>query len=227
MANFVLVHGAWHGGWCWERVARLLRSEGHSVYAPTLTGVGERSHLASPTINLSTHIADIVNEIKWKELDGIVLVGHSYGGMVVTGAVEQVGDRIGSIVYLDAFLPQYGQSLNDIVGSAHDSSQGMVLPLSAEFFAVNEKDRSWVDLMTTPQSEATFAQRLQVLGKVEAVKKKTYVRALQGAIPPFAAIYARLEQDPTWTCIEIDCGHDVMIDKPEVIAGILTDAAHF
>lgn len=225
MATFVLVHGAWHGGWCWERVARLLREQGHSVYAPTLTGVCERSHVSSSEINLNTHIDDVVNEIKWKELQGIVLVGHSYGGMVVTGVAEQCADRISSIVYLDAFLPLDGQSLYDIVGSAHPSSGGMVDPFPAEFFAVNEKDRAWVDRMTTPQSEATFSQPLQVTDKVEGIGKKTYVRALQGAIPPFAAIYARLEQDPTWHCLEIDCGHDMMIDKPDEIADILIGSA--
>jgi pimeloyl-ACP methyl ester carboxylesterase len=225
LATFVLVHGAWHGGWCWERVARLLRHQGHSVHAPTLTGVCERSHLASADIDLATHITDVANEIRWKELEDIVLVGHSYGGMVVTGLAEQCADRISSIVYLDAFLPNDGQSLYDIVGSEHPSSDGMVDPLPAEFFAVNEKDRAWVDRMTTAQSEATFSQPLQVTGLVESIGKKTYVRALQGAIPPFAVICARLEENPTWRCLEIDCGHDVMIDQPDEIARILCDAA--
>lgn len=225
MATFVLVHGAWHGGWCWERVARLLRRQGHEVFAPTLTGLCETSHLASPAINLDTHIADVVNEIMWKELDDIVLVGHSYGGMVVTGVAEQAADRVASIVYLDAFLPNDGQSLYDIVGGAHPSSGGIVAPLPAEFFAVNDQDRSWVDRMTTAQSEATFNQPLAVTGAVEQIGKKTYVRALQGAIPPFAIIYDRLQRDPSWSCCEIDCGHDVMIDKPEAIAEILHNAA--
>jgi pimeloyl-ACP methyl ester carboxylesterase len=202
-----------------------LRDQGHEVYAPTLTGLCERSHLASPAINLDTHVTDVVNEIKWKELRDIVLVGHSYGGMVVTGVAEKVADRIASIVYLDAFLPQDGQSLYDIVGGAHPSSGGMVDPLPAEFFAVNEQDRAWVDLMTTSQSEATFTQPLAVSGAAERIDKKTYVRALQGAIPPFAVIYARLSADSGWTCSEIDCGHDVMIDKPDEIARILDSAA--
>lgn len=225
MTTFVLIHGAWHGAWCWQRVAQLLQSEGHTVHAPTLTGVGERSHLASPTNNLTTHITDVVNEIKWKELEDIVLVGHSYGGMVVTGVAERCSDRIAGIVYLDAFLPEDGQSLYDIVGGAHDASEGMVEPLPAAFFAVNEKDRDWVDRMMTPQSEATFREQLQVTGALNTIAKKTYVRALQGAIPPFATIYARLSADPAWHCLEIDCGHDVMIDEPEKIARILTGAS--
>lgn len=225
MATYVLVHGAWHGGWCWERVARLLRKQGHEVYAPTLTGLCERSHLASAAINLNTHVTDVVNEIKWKELEDIVLVGHSYGGMIVTSVAEQLADRIASIMYLDAFLPLDGQSLYDIVGGAHPSSGGIVDPLPAEFFAVNEQDRPWVNRMTTPQSEATFNQRVTVTGAVEQIGRKTFVRALQGAIPPFAIIYDRLAQDPSWTCYEIDCGHDMMIDKPEATAEILNNAA--
>lgn len=225
MATFVLVHGAWHGGWCWQRVAALLQNERHTVYAPTLTGVCERSHLSSATIDLTTHVSDVVNEIKWKELEDIVLVGHSYGGMVVTGAAEQCLDKIRSIVYLDAFLPLDGQSLYDIVGGRHEARDGLVDPLPAEFFAVNPQDSDWVDRMTTRQSEATFAQRLAVTGAYNRIAKKTYVRALQGAIPPFASIYARLSADDTWNCLEIDCGHDMMIDQPQAVTRILLDAA--
>lgn len=225
MTTFVLVHGAWHGGWCWQRVARLLQSEGHTVFAPTLTGVCERSHLSSPAINLTTHINDVVNEIKWKELEDFVLVGHSYGGMVITGAAEQCADKIRSVVYLDAFLPEDGQSLYDIVGGAHESTDGMVQPLPAEFFAVNAQDRDWVNRMTTEQSEATFAQQLAVTGALDRIAKKTYVRALRGAIPPFVAIYTRLSNDEAWNCMEIDCGHDLMIDEPQAVARILLEAA--
>ena len=112
--TFVLVHGAWHGGWCWRRVADRLTAKGHYVVAPTLSGVGERSHLKAEDIDLTTQIEDVVGEIKWKDLDGVVLVGHSYGGMVITGVAEQLGKRISAIVYLDAFLPADGQSLFDI-----------------------------------------------------------------------------------------------------------------
>jgi pimeloyl-ACP methyl ester carboxylesterase len=92
VATFVLVHGAWHGGWCWQRVAKLLRAWGHDVFTPTLTGVCERSHLLAPDIDLTTHIADIANLIKWNELNGVVLVGHSYGGMVISGVAEKAGN---------------------------------------------------------------------------------------------------------------------------------------
>src|SRR5687767_9503382 len=112
--TFVLIHGAWHGGWCWRRVADLLTAKGHRVFAPTLTGLGERSHLMQPGINVSTHASDVVNVIKWERLANVVLCGHSYGGMVVSLVAEQVLDRIGSIVFLDAFVPENGDSMADL-----------------------------------------------------------------------------------------------------------------
>src|SRR4051812_4933591 len=111
--TFVLVHGAWHGGWCWRRVGDRLRALGHDVRTPTLTGVGERAHLLSPAVTLRTHVDDVVNVIKWDELTDVVLVGHSYGGFIVSEVVERVPHAIASIVYLDAFVPENGKSLQD------------------------------------------------------------------------------------------------------------------
>ena len=115
MTNFVLVHGAWIGGFCWRPNAQALRKAGHEVYTPTMTGLGERIHLMNPSINLDTHITDIVNVIKYEELSDVVLVGHSYGGMVITGVADALPDRITSLVYLDAFVPENGQSLVSLV----------------------------------------------------------------------------------------------------------------
>ena len=119
MATFVLVHGAWHGGWCWKRVRPLLESRGHLVFTPTLTGLGERSHLLARETGLETHIADVVNVIRWEELSEVVLCGHSYGGMVISGVADRVPDRIRSLVYLDAFVPSDGQSLFDFLPAEH------------------------------------------------------------------------------------------------------------
>jgi pimeloyl-ACP methyl ester carboxylesterase len=115
MSTFVLVHGAWHGGWCYKRVAQLLRQSGHEVYTPTLTGLGERSHLMNRTIDLETHVRDIVDVIRWEELSDLVLCGHSYGGMVISGVVEKVPEKIRALVYLDAFVPDSGQALTDFL----------------------------------------------------------------------------------------------------------------
>jgi pimeloyl-ACP methyl ester carboxylesterase len=147
--TFVLVHGAWHGGWCWRRVADLLEKQGHKVFTPTLTGVGERSHLMSKDINLDTHITDIVNVFKWEDLKDVCLVVHSYGGYPGSGALEQIGDRVAAIVWLDAFKPENGERLFDV--TSEFSRKGLLAAMEkgepgrpspkAEAFAVNEKDR--------------------------------------------------------------------------------------
>ena len=148
MATFVLVHGAWHGAWCWRRVTRLLTAHGHEVFAPTLTGVGERAHLLTPAIDLRTHIADVINLMKWERLGGVVLVGHSYGCMVATGVAEEMVGAIGSIVFLDAFYPDSGQSLavqaikitRDGIEAAERKGDTVLPPRPAAAFHVNEKD---------------------------------------------------------------------------------------
>src|SRR4051812_7378387 len=113
MSVFVLVHGAWHGGWCYRRVADRLIAAGHRVFTPTLTGLGERAHLLTPAVNLRTHVQDIVNVIKWEDLKDVILLGHSYGGFVISEVVEHVPDAVAALVYLDAFVPENGQSLLD------------------------------------------------------------------------------------------------------------------
>ena len=151
--TFVLIHGAWHGGWCWRRVSDLLEKNGHKVFAPTLTGLGERSHLLTKDVNLDTHITDIVNVVKWEDLRDVCLVVHSYGGWPGSGALEQIGDRVSSIVWLDAFKPENGQRGADytseafrkaLFAAAEKGEPGRPAP-KAEAFGVNEKDRAWVE----------------------------------------------------------------------------------
>ena len=140
-STFVLVPGAWHGAWCYRRVADLLVAKGHKVHALTLTGLADRVHLASDAVNMDTHIADIVNFVKWEDLTNFVLVGHSYGGLPVTGAADQIGDKVTSIVYLDAFIPEDGQSMADIVKRPLPST-GSAPPFSAKLMKVNAKDEA-------------------------------------------------------------------------------------
>ena len=141
MANFVLVHGAWVGGWCWRSNAQALRRAGHEVYTPTLTGLGERSHLLSPSINLDTHVTDILNVFQHEELSDVVLVGHSYGGMVVTGVADVLPDNIKSLVYLDAFVPENGQSLLSLLPSGGPAPKAVneycLAPLPAAEFGAS------------------------------------------------------------------------------------------
>ena len=116
--TFVLIHGAWHGGWCWRRVADRLRRDGHVVFTPTLTGLGERAHLLAPGIDLATHVADVVNLLKWERLSEVILCGHSYGGFVISGVAEVMPAQIRSIVFLDAFLPENGDTIQKLTGPA-------------------------------------------------------------------------------------------------------------
>ena len=226
--TFVLVHGAWGGGWVWRRVADLLEKRGHKVFAPTMTGVGERSHLLDVKVNLATHINDIVNLIKWERLDDIVLVGHSYGGVVITGVVEQMERAISSIVFLDAFVPENDQSLADIgllppVRVAIEKREVAVSSPSAQFFGVNENDRAWVDAMSTPHPLSTFTDKITETGARERVARKVYVRAT-AAGRGFDGVYTKYRSTPGWRTYEVPCGHFVMIDMPERLAEILLEA---
>ena len=224
-ATFVLVHGAAHGGWCWQRVVDRLTAKGHRVFAPTLTGLCERSHLLNDTIDLTTHINDIVNEIKWKDLDEVVLVGHSYGGMVITGVAEQVASRLASIVYVDAFLPGDGQSLLDVVNQYMPGRTPPPAPFSgvdfAAFLEVNEKDRAWVASKLTEQPPGTVIEKLRVAGGFLRVPRKSFVGVTKGEQPFFKAIADRYRSDRAWQVHQIDCGHDVMIDRPNELVSIL------
>ena len=229
MANIVLVHGAWHGGWCWKRVAELLRAKQHTVFAPTLTGLSERSHLLNPDIDLDTHILDIVNEIKWKDLRNVILVGHSYAGMVVSGVVEEMEKSVAALVMLDAFFPADGQSMSDIdplksrILKAFDEGLTALPPLTAAMLGVNEQDRAWVDAKCTPQPIKCLLQPVALSGARERIGKKAYIRSEF----PYAAFDVGMSEarNHEWDIHELPGGHDVMIDAPMQLAKILDGLA--
>jgi len=232
--TIVLVHGAWHGGWCYRRVADLLRGSGYRVYTPTLTGLGERSHLLSRSINLSTHIADITNMIRWEDLQRIILVGHSYGGMVVTGAADAMSDQVAALVYLDAFLPTAGKSFHDVLptevaeAQVHGANAGngfSVPPIPAEAFNVNEADRVWVDSLCTPHPLGTLTQPIELTGRHAHIANKSYVLATKNPIQLFQGFGRSMRNDPKCRSYELPCGHDVMIDLPKETAAIINEAA--
>ena len=232
MATFVLVHGAWHGAWCWRRAARLLARDGHEVFAPTLTGLGERSHLLAPSIDLDTHILDVTNEIKWQELKDVVLVGHSYGGMVISGVAERSEKAIAAFVMLDAFFPENGEALIDLsAGPVHEaflaaqrSGATSLPPRSAAAFKVNEKDRAWVDAQCTPQPIGCVLQKLTLTGARERIVNRAYIRAAGYPNEPFDRGLAKARARG-WRAYEVPCGHDVMLDQPERLAAILREVA--
>ena len=232
-ATFVLVHGAWHGGWCYARVARLLRDRRHQVLTPTLTGLGERSHLHSPAINASTHVRDILNVVAFEELDDVVLVGHSYGGQVITAVADAVPEKLAALVYLDAFVGENGKSTfdmddPDLVAKHIDRAQShgghTIPPVPSAVFGVNPADQAWVDRLMTPGSFATWSERLKLTGRHEQVASRTYVFAT-GWKSGFRPTYDRVRAAGGWTTYEFDCGHDVMIDMPDETAAVLEAAA--
>jgi len=234
-APFVLVHGAWQGSWVWERVADQLRGAGHRVYAPSLTGLGERAHLAGPEVNLDTHIADVAGVIEHHELDGIVLCGHSYGGMVVAGAADRLHQRIRSLVFLDAFIPTSGKSLFDLQPPERAQSmreeartQGdgwRVKRLPASYFRVaHPEDIARLDRRAVDQPIGTMDQKASLTGAWGKIPHLAYIRA-GGHQGPFGQFADRIRSDAKWEYFEVPCGHNVMLDMPEALTGLLLHCA--
>jgi pimeloyl-ACP methyl ester carboxylesterase len=231
--TFVLVHGAWHGGWCWQRVADRLRSSGHKVFTPTLTGLGERAHLLRAGIDLKTHITDVVNVMKWEGLSDVALCGHSYGGFVISGVAEQMESAIRSIVFLDAFVPANGESVQDLTGpavqdgirSALQRGDIAILPRSAEAFGVNAADRAWVDRLCVGQPIATFTDKIALTGARDRIARKSYIRAKSYANPGFDRAQGELKSNASWRSYDVPSGHDVMVDMPDRLSEILLEVA--
>jgi pimeloyl-ACP methyl ester carboxylesterase len=227
VSTYVLVHGAWRGGWIWKRVRRVLQARGHEVFTPTITGVADRSHLSSPSVSLETHITDVEKLIRWEELSEVVLCGHSYGGCVVSGVADRVPDRIGALVYLDEFVLENGQCLNDTIppevrserlAQAKEVGEGWKLPpISAEEFNVNPNDRDWVNRQSTMQSLACFEQPVRLTGALNRIKNITYIMASGWSPSPFPQFYEKAKAKG-WKSITIECGHDVMLGRPEELA---------
>lgn len=231
--TFVLVHGAWHGGWCWRRVADQLERKGHKVYTPTLTGLADRSHLLTKDVNLETHATDIANLVKWEGLKDIVLVGHSYAGFVVTEVAERIGGSIASIVFLDAFYPKAGENLLALASpgtkkaleDAFAKGATTIKPIPAAAFNVNEKDRAWVDSLCTPQPAGTFTGKVAAVAARELIARKTYIRAAAYKSVSFDAALAATKAAAGWKTVEVPSGHDVMVDMPDRLVELLLEAA--
>ncbi len=242
MANFVLVHGAWHGGWCWRDTAAALRAAGHTVFTPTHTGVGERTHQSAENITLETHIRDVCGCIEWEELKDLILVGHSYGGMVITGVADRMADRIRSLVYLDAFVPEHGDSLIGLLpkalpaevaaqfvggfrGAALEGRSGQMQPIPAEVFNVAPANRAWVDRRCVPQALATFDMPILLSGDHARVTKRLYILADGWDPSPFRHFAKKFEGASDWRVAKLPCSHDAMVDMPKELAAELQTMA--
>jgi pimeloyl-ACP methyl ester carboxylesterase len=232
--TFVFVHGAWHGGWVFARVADMLRAQGHRVFTPTLTGLCDRSHLLHPGINCSTHVDDVLNLIKWEQLSDIVLVGWSYGGYVIAGVSDRIPDKIASLVYLDSIVPEDGKTMFEtnlqpeglvhFISSTGDLGGLVVPPLSAKTFGViDPADAAMVDALCTPQPLATFTERMKYTWAYKG--PKTCIYAFDWEIPLRAAC-DRVKNDKSYTVHVVEkCGHHIMLDAPDRLAELLLKAA--
>ena len=237
MATYVLVHGGGHGGWCYQRVARLLRAAGHEVYTPTLTGLGERSHLLSPDVDLDMHITDITSVLHYEDLRDVILVGHSYGGMVVTGVADRASDRVGRLVYLDAANPVNGQSLKDVAGPVIEAARpagavidGMELvllpaPEAGLFYGVTDPDDvAWMADRLTGHPWKCFEQPLDLTNEdaLWAIPQYHIVCTSTLATRDPLLMETARSEGRLW---DIDTGHDLMITEPDAVASALLQVA--
>jgi pimeloyl-ACP methyl ester carboxylesterase len=237
MTTFVLVHGAWGGSYGFKYVRGPLRAAGHEVFTPSLTGIGERAHLASPQVNLTTHVTDVVNTILYEDLTDVVLLGYSYGGMVVTGALEHVADRVAHLVYLDAFKPADGQSLTDLTGAPYRApaigpgSAWLVEPLQRDLEDPGQVD--WFSVRRSWHPVGCFTEAVRLPRPLEDYPfTRTYVKALRepraAAGTGASAFWRAAEQakaDPAWRYREIDTDHMIPINRPDELSELLVELA--
>jgi len=208
----------------WSRLARELRARGHEALAPSLTGVGERAHLASPAVNLSTHITDVVNVLEYERLERVVLVGHSYGGMVVTGVADRAAPRIAALVYLDAFVPQHGQALLDFASEGLrarlTSGDWRVPPLTPQAQGMRDPaEIAWVEARRGPQPLATLTEKLSLEGNYGGPRRYIWCSGYSpSTFRPFAE---RLRNDPAWRYDELPTHHYPHVSLPRETAQLL------
>jgi pimeloyl-ACP methyl ester carboxylesterase len=244
VARFVLVHPAWFGGWCWKKVVPLLQRAGHEVHTPTLTGLGQRVHLAASGVDLRTHVQDVVNVLAFEDLDSVTLVGNSSAGMVITGVAGQVPDRIAEIVYLDAFVPADGQCLLDLLppdrrsaleAFAQAEGNGCSVPrwspapweqLIDGWEITDPVDRNWVlpRLRPTPLGHFTVAARIgESAGRS---LPRTYLRCSRWPAPMFDRFAEQARTTPGWRARDMDASHVPFVTAPQVLAAALLDLVH-
>jgi pimeloyl-ACP methyl ester carboxylesterase len=230
--NFVLIHGAWMGGWCWRDVARLLRAAGHQVFTPTMTGLGERAHLLNPSVRLSTFIDDACAVIESEELTDVVLVGHSFGGMVASGVADRIGASIKHLIFLDALIAQHGQAAITLLPpviqaerSQTDDPEGlrMSTPAPDKFGVFLPEDVAWVQRRATPHPLHAYTEPLALRHPLGNGLPITYIAVTNPWYEPLAGVRAWVKQQPDWAWRELETGHAPMITAPELLARELID----
>jgi pimeloyl-ACP methyl ester carboxylesterase len=230
MATFVVAHGAWSAGWAWKKMRPRLRERGHDLYTPTYTGLGERVHLASPSVDLDTHIQDVCGVLTMDDLRDVVLIGHSYGGMVATGVADRETRRIAQLVYLDAFVPRDGQSVFDLhspeardrmLHAAEVDGEEWLVPPNPPPPDTPAADLAWMAPRRVPHPIATFQQPIRLSGEVDRLLR-TYIYCLRpGPGDTFRQFAQRARTDANWQYREIDSSHNPHITAPDVLAAML------
>ena len=232
MTTFVLVHGAWSGAHGFRKVRPLLQDRGHSVYTPSLTGIGERAHLTGPLINLTTHIRDVVNVVLYEDLTGIVLVGFSYGGFVVTGSLDHIGDRVQHLVYLDAFVPAPGDTVSGLAG--RDATEPITLeddwlvPPPPRTFD-DPEEGAWQNQRRTPHPVGCFTEPVRLAQPLERFPcTRTYIKATGDArdAPGSEAFWSAAEMaraSPAWRYRELATTHMVASNRPADLVELLLE----
>jgi pimeloyl-ACP methyl ester carboxylesterase len=230
MATFLVAHGAWSAGWAWKKMRPLLRAKGHELFTPTYTGIGERSREARQDIDLETHIADVLAVLEFEDLKDLILVGHSYGGMVATGVADRAPQRIAHLVYVDAFVPRDGESLLDLHGAetrermlqaARTAGEGWRLPPNPAPPDTSEADLAWVNPRRVMQPLKTFTQPIRLTGAVEKLPR-TYIYCRRARPDDaFRQFAERARREPGWTLHEIDASHSPNVTAPEALAALL------
>jgi pimeloyl-ACP methyl ester carboxylesterase len=222
MATIVVAHGAWSAGWAWKKMRPLLRARGHEVFTPTYTGLGERAHLAAPSINLDTHIRDTLNVLDYEDLSGVVLVGHSYGGMVATGVADRARERVRQLIYVDAFVPEDGKALHDYVlaerreAARRDAIDGWRIQPPVPPPDTLPEDIAWIEPRRMTQPMQTFDQALRLRGGPLTLPR-SYVYCTRNTQGPFRPFYERAKKEG-WPTYEIDASHSPNVTAPELLA---------
>lgn len=232
--TYVLVHGAWHGGWSWSTVADRLRQAGHQVFTPTLPGLAERRDLLGPAITLSAFIQDLCDTLTRHDLHHVILVGHSFGGLVISGAADRVPERIRRLVYLDAFLLPPGKSTFDTLPDAivqrleqSAADTGGIAPPRPESLGLTEPaDIAYVRERMTPHPIGTYREALHLEHPLGNGLPTTYLRCVQ---PPFQAVaqayqWAREQYETRWSWQDLACGHAATISAPDLVVDALLEA---
>ncbi|MBS0245324.1 MAG: alpha/beta fold hydrolase [Proteobacteria bacterium] len=229
---YVLVHGAWHGGWCWRRVADRLAAAGHRVFTPTQTGLGERRHLMSASVGMDTFIADVANLIDMEDLADVILVGHSFGGRTITGVANCMPQRLRRLVFLDAALPENGKSAFDLMAAevrdarlkaAQDFDGGLSLPPpKASAFGISDPDDAdWIERHLTPHPLATYTQPMMLEHPIGNGVPATYIRCTAPGYANTLASADYAKARPDWQYLEITTGHNAMVSAPAELTAML------